>query len=159
MKTDPILQALAGTYSLLNTTYYKLGNPTTPSSYQTLQKGILVYSPWGYVSANIVSTDPAKRPLNVTAPPNLTGSEHDWALLGQYSLSYSGPLQLDGNSTNTERRGRVLHGPVVVSNIPSLEGGTMPREYLVFEREGDSFLSLSFANNVTRAEILWRRVL
>ena len=81
-------------------------------------------------------------------------------MIGKYALAYSGPFSINASVPATKKRGHVLHGPLTVANLPSLEDKILARDYLVFERGGEEFLNLSITNAATRrrADVLWMRI-
>ncbi|KAL5120439.1 hypothetical protein ACEQ8H_001729 [Pleosporales sp. CAS-2024a] len=81
-----ILKALAGTYTLINTTSAHNGIPIPDASYGSAPVGLLVYTSTGWMSATITATEPASRP-NLTFPFRATDSDADWAAIGKHSLA------------------------------------------------------------------------
>ncbi|KAK4446379.1 hypothetical protein QBC34DRAFT_440889 [Podospora aff. communis PSN243] len=158
MKPEHIIKSLAGTWSLINSTYYKYEDLSTPSSNNTKQVGLLIYSPNGYVSANFVSTEPEQRPPHLIANQPDNGTDAEWAQIGKYALAYSGPFSINASVPATRRKGHILHGPLFVANLPSLENKILARNYLVFEEGGVQYLNLSISGNVQRADVLWKRI-
>jgi len=121
--------------------------------------GVISYSPTSHVSAILISTTPSHRPLNIVWPGNLTQeTEHDWALIGAHTLSYSGPItftRIDKGATS----GEINHGALTVANVPSLIGTTLTRNYTIFKEGGERFLSLAFSSRPGfRAELLWKKL-
>lgn len=57
-----ILDALAGTYSLVNTTSARDGVPIPDEAYGERPVGIITYSKSGWMSATITATEPELRP-------------------------------------------------------------------------------------------------
>ncbi|KAK0657881.1 hypothetical protein B0T16DRAFT_363164 [Cercophora newfieldiana] len=159
MKTDHIIKAFVGTWSLTNTTYWKLDNLTEPSNVR-FQRGLIVYTPNGYVSANFASSNSSERPTNLVAGALDNGTDAEWALIGKHALAYIGPFTINTSVPATVKKGKILHGPLVAANLPSLEGTVLGREYLIYERDGSQWLNLSFANaaGTTRGDVLWKRV-
>ncbi|KAK4195468.1 Lipocalin-like domain-containing protein [Triangularia verruculosa] len=159
MKTQEIINFLAGTYSLLNNTQWRNGTQV-PDPWGKNPAGLLTYTRYGYMSAVMNSMEPEKRPSNLTWPPNEQGNVEDWALIAKSSLSYSGPFSLNTSVPLTKYSGQVLHGPVVTGSMPSMVGVVQRRNYTVVERDGEVYLSIAVITTQVgaRSEIWWRRV-
>ncbi|KAF2707948.1 hypothetical protein K504DRAFT_492539 [Pleomassaria siparia CBS 279.74] len=154
-----ILTALAGTYSLLNTSSYHLGVAIPDASYGTAPVGILMYSAAGYMSATITATENEFRPGNLTFPFLLGQSDLDWALIGKHSIGYAGPLSVNTALPATKTNGQVFHGPLVVANVPNMAGATHKRNYTVVERGDGTYLRIgSQREGGYTGELWWKKV-
>ncbi|KAL1641743.1 hypothetical protein SLS61_009976 [Didymella pomorum] len=85
VNTQDIVNALAGTYKLVNTSSTLNNVPIPDAAYGEAPVGILTYSRTGYMSATITATEPAFRP-NLTFPFQPTDLDSDWALVGKHSI-------------------------------------------------------------------------
>ncbi|KAF2676977.1 hypothetical protein K458DRAFT_492152 [Lentithecium fluviatile CBS 122367] len=130
-----IPKILIGTWSLLNTTPTDLnGVPKPPEEpgYGHHPTGQILYTPT-HMSANIMSTDRAHRPASLAWPANTTEKLQNWAIVGRTTLHYAGPLTaLEGSG---DKNGRLIHGPLTVSNRPSWDGTPQERNYTLTEEE------------------------
>lgn len=52
-------------------------------AYGAAPVGVLTYTPEGYMSANIMATEPEFRPAGLTFPFQDNQSDADWALVGK----------------------------------------------------------------------------
>ncbi|KAL1411717.1 hypothetical protein Q8F55_002683 [Vanrija albida] len=105
MKCSPILAALAGTYSLLNTTSQHNGTPIPDRAYGASPVGVLIYTKSGFMSATISATEPELRPANLTFPYTDEQADADWALVGKHSIGYAGHLSVSSAFPATKTRG------------------------------------------------------
>ncbi|KAG8164325.1 hypothetical protein KVR01_006243 [Diaporthe batatas] len=159
MKAD-IIAALAGSYSLLNTTVVTPnGTVTQDQAYGAAPVGMLHYTPEGYMSATITATEPEWRPLDLTFPSQANQSDAEWAALGRHLLCYAGPLQISDAIPANSTSGQVIHGPLVVAAIPAWVGTSQARNYTVFEDpNGDTILRLQAPRPTGMANIFWRKL-
>ncbi|KAJ4419495.1 hypothetical protein N0V82_004940 [Gnomoniopsis sp. IMI 355080] len=130
---NPIIAAIAGVYSLVNTTAYLNGTEVADPVYGSAPVGQLIYTADGFVSATITSTDAADRPANLTFPFQAGQSDADWAAVGRHSIGYSGPFSVNPDVPSNLTVGGVLHGPLTVANVPSMVGNVQPRNYTLIE--------------------------
>ncbi|RMZ67445.1 Lipocalin-like domain-containing protein [Pyrenophora seminiperda CCB06] len=128
-----ILAALAGTYSLLNTSSTLNNVPIPESTYGQHPVGLLIYTAAGFMSATITATEPALRP-SVSFPYKANETDAEWALVGKHSIGYAGPLSINTAFPANETNGQVFHGPLTVANVPTLAGERQPRNYTIVER-------------------------
>lgn len=93
--------------------------------------GLLIYDAKGYMSANLASTDPEDRPMDLTYPSRPEQPDSEWAIVGRETLAYSGNLSATEDST--AEKGQLIHGPLSVANVPSWTGTSQLRNYTVYD--------------------------
>ena len=123
--------------------------------------GIITYTPWGQMSANMVDADPMVRPTNISWPPKETDSDSDWVMVGRHAMASAGPFRLAESPPPTPRAGQVLHGPIAVASVPSLVGTTFARNYSLHTRAGDgTYLRIHVlsAAQSSEIEIWWKKI-
>ncbi|KAH7086278.1 Lipocalin-like domain-containing protein [Paraphoma chrysanthemicola] len=149
-----IIKALAGTYSLINTTSALNGVPIPDEAYGTAPIGILLYTAAGWMSATITATEPEFRP-NVTFPfrPNETDAE--WAAVGRHSIGYAGPFRVNTELPANKTNGQLFHGPLYVANVPTLVGQNHRRNYTVVEEGGETYLRIGSERGGGFTGTLW----
>ena len=133
----------------------------TPTNADLESKGLLTYTSWGYLAVNIVSTNVTRRPIHLQWPPLANETDADWAKVGKSALSYAGPWSISADfPTSSETKGVVVHGPLAVCSIPSLDGATMVRNYTISKQKDGRYLNLSFTNypSRNRADVHWKRM-
>ncbi|KAH6849675.1 Lipocalin-like domain-containing protein [Chaetomium sp. MPI-CAGE-AT-0009] len=159
MKTDHIIAALAGTYSLINSTAWRNGTQL-PSSWGSNPVGLLTYTRYGYMAANMAATDENLRPVNISWPAKDTDADEDWALVGKHAMSYAGLFSISPSVPATKYSGQLLHGPMIAASVPAMVGSTSKRNYVVYEREEATYLLVSIPSDdpTVRSEIWWKRV-
>ncbi|KAK5656829.1 hypothetical protein OQA88_4377 [Cercophora sp. LCS_1] len=160
VKPEKIIRALAGSYSMVNNTSWRNGiedpNPLGLGAF-----GIITYTPWGYMSANMAARDPTMRPTNINWAPKANDSDADWALVGKHALSYAGPFRLNESVPATETEGQLLHGPIEVASVPTMEGLTFVRNYTVVKVKNDGTyfrVAARSASGEFYAEIWWKKI-
>lgn len=129
-----------------------------PSTWGLRPVGLLTYTRYGYMSANMAATEEDVRPLNIGWPPEDTDSDADWALVGRHAMAYAGPFSINQSAPATKYQGELLHGPHTVASVPDMVGRTQARKYVVTERDGEVYLTVSVQKGVLRSEILWKRI-
>ncbi|CAN9374730.1 unnamed protein product [Alternaria alternata] len=112
-----ILNALAGTYSLVNTSSTLNGVSIPDLPYGEAPVGLLIYTATGFMSATITATEPEFRP-NLTFPYQANDTDADWARVGKH-----------------QHWGQIFHGPLTVANVPTWVGQNHRRNYTVVEVE------------------------
>ncbi|KAF2791674.1 hypothetical protein K505DRAFT_363592 [Melanomma pulvis-pyrius CBS 109.77] len=130
ISTPGVLAALVGTWQIFNSTTNNVNGTANPGDGFT-QAGILNYGANGFMSANLQSTNPAKRPRGLTWPSKDNQTDADWAPVGKYSITYSGPYHIADLRSETE--GQVKHGPMIVAGIESWMGTTVTRNFTLLE--------------------------
>ena len=128
-----ILAALAGTYSLLNTSSTLNNIPVPETTYGKHPVGLLTYTAAGFMSATITATEAAFRP-NVSFPYKANETDAEWALVGKHSIGYAGPLSVNTALPANETSGQLFHGPLTVADVPTMVGEKEVRNYTVVER-------------------------
>ncbi|PVI00024.1 hypothetical protein DM02DRAFT_655792 [Periconia macrospinosa] len=132
-----IAGVLAGVWVLLNNTPTDLnGVPQETRPFV----GLITYLPSGYMSANLASTESDKRPRNLTYPAKDGQPDSDWALVGKNTLAYAGNCSVEPWSTTTN--GTLIHGPLLVADVPSWEGTNQTRNYEVTKEGNKTVLRL-----------------
>ena len=135
MRTD-VINFLAGTYLLLNTSSTLNGVPIEDEAYGANPVGIITYSRSGFMSATLASTDPEDRPANLTFPPQAGQSDESWAIVAKHTLAYAGPFEVSDRIPATTTSGQIFHGPLTVANVPSWIGARQERNY-TFHDDGN----------------------
>ncbi|KAK4449086.1 Lipocalin-like domain-containing protein [Podospora aff. communis PSN243] len=164
MKPSPasIINALAGTYSLVNISSFNLtSGERIHSTLGDQPLGLLTYTRVGQMSANMASTDPAVRPQAPTWPPKDNASDPlpEWILVGRHAMAYAAPFRLNESVPATEEEGQLLHGPITVGSVPSMIGTVLVRNYRVFEMEDGVYLRVGNPpNGLTTNDVWWKRV-
>ncbi|KAK4441982.1 Lipocalin-like domain-containing protein [Podospora aff. communis PSN243] len=160
VKPSDIINALAGTYALVNNTVYNLTtNTQIPSSWGDSPSGLLTYTKYSYMSAVMSATVPAWRPTDIRWPPKDADPARSWELVGRHSLSYAGTFALNTSVANTKTEGQLLHGPIQTASVPVMINETQARYYTVVERGKEVFLNVWLESQGLRSEIWWRRVM
>ncbi|KAF2207093.1 hypothetical protein CERZMDRAFT_115421 [Cercospora zeae-maydis SCOH1-5] len=154
-----ILDALAGTYSLVNTTSARDGVPIPDDAYGKKPVGIITYSKSGWMSVSITATEPEWRPENLTFPFQPEDSDHDWALVGKHSIGYAGPVTISRDIPANTTSGQIFHGPLVVANVPSWQGALHRRNYTIHKTgEGELLRIQSTRDGGFTGELWFRKV-
>ncbi|KAF2827689.1 hypothetical protein CC86DRAFT_321988 [Ophiobolus disseminans] len=155
-----IAVVLGGTWQHLNSTrFYLNGTEIPPGGLGRTPIGQLSYDPNGYMSANMVSSNPKDLPPDRT-PDKPTYD--DFALVGEHILTYAGELHLAWENS-TASSGRLIHGPLVMSSQASWLGKLQLRNYEVtlnaHETGGRDVLKLWYRNEETDNDstIYWAR--
>lgn len=153
-----ILEAIAGTYSLINTTSALNGEPIPDEAYGEHPVGIITYSKSGWMSATITATEPELRP-NLTFPFQPEDAETDWALVGKHSIGYAGPVTISRDIPATPIRGQIFHGPLTVANVPSWVNTLQRRNYTIHNTAEGKLLNIqSVRGGGYTGELWWRKV-
>ncbi|CAK1364330.1 hypothetical protein CB0940_08030 [Cercospora beticola] len=153
-----ILDALAGTYALINTTSARDGVPIPDEAYGERPVGIITYSKSGWMSATITATEPELRP-NLTFPFQPEDSDDDWALVGKHSIGYAGPITISRDIPANTTSGQIFHGPLVVANVPSWQGALQRRNYTIHTTPEGKLLHIqSTRGGGFTGELWWRKV-
>ncbi|KAI4953672.1 hypothetical protein J4E91_002520 [Alternaria rosae] len=160
--TNPIFKALSGTYSLVNTSSSRNGEPIPDLPYGKAPVGLLIYTESGFMSATITATEPEFRP-NLTFPYQPNDSDADWALVGKHSIGYAGPYSVNEELPATETEGQIFHGPLTVANVPTWAGQKAKRNYTIVEVEenGEEVKYLKIGSergNGYRGILWWKKV-
>lgn len=116
---------------------------------------MISYTPNGWVSTVMGTSDPTLQPQNLTYPPQAGQSDAAWAKIGRGSYSYSGPYTINVTSKTT---GAISHGPLVASSVPTSIGHTLNRNYTLVEIDGVTYIELSFGPENAVSVIWWKQV-
>ncbi|KAK7998394.1 hypothetical protein PG989_006434 [Apiospora arundinis] len=115
--------SVIGTWLLLNISEINNGVPTFPSAHWgAAPEGVILYTASGWVSANIIATEPEWRP---TTKPH---SAADLAAFANHSVAYTGPYTVDASfvpPADDPEMGAIVHGPLTVAVDPSDMGGQL----------------------------------
>ncbi|KAL8369501.1 hypothetical protein RB595_000023 [Gaeumannomyces hyphopodioides] len=155
MRADNIMNVLAGTYMLLNTSTTQNGVSVPDEAYGSNPSGILVYTKSGFVTATITSTDPEDRPSGLTFPPQAGQSDADWATVARHLIAYAGPVTVSDAIPATNESGQIFHGPLTVAHVPSWVGQMHRRNYTLFE--GGRLLKIGSKRDGGNEGTLWWR--
>ncbi|KAF2128221.1 hypothetical protein P153DRAFT_387176 [Dothidotthia symphoricarpi CBS 119687] len=149
-----IVAALAGTYSLVNTSSTLNGISIPDEPYGAHPVGILTYSASGYVSATITATEPEYRPA-LTFPYQPDDTDHDWAQIGKHSIAYAGPFHINEALPASRTDGQLFHGPLVVANVPTWVGVEHKRNYTVVKEGSETYLRIGSERGGGYRGVLW----
>jgi hypothetical protein len=160
--SSAILQALAGTYALVNTSSTHNNEPIPDATYGEHPVGMLIYTATGFMSATLTATEKEFRPP-VPFPFSPNDTDADWALVGKHSIGYAGPFRINPDIPATATDGQLFHGPLTVANVPTMVGQEHRRNYTVVEREEDGkvvkYLKIgSERGGGFRGVLWWRRL-
>jgi hypothetical protein len=157
-----ILKAIAGTYTLVNTSSTHNGESIPDLPYGEHPVGLLIYTATGWMSATITATESAFLP-NLTFPYQANDTDADWALVGKHSIGYAGPLSINSDVPAHLTEGQVFHGPLITANVPTWVGQSHRRNYTVVEREEDGITAKylrigSERGGGFRGVLWWKRI-
>ncbi|KAK3682211.1 hypothetical protein B0T22DRAFT_484291 [Podospora appendiculata] len=156
MRPDSIISSLAGTYLILNTTILNNGTPATDNFvWGTSLHGMISYSASGYVSALLTTNDARFLPRNLTFPYQEGQPDSEWALVGKHTLAYAGPFSIDPSRPATIDSGTLVHGPLMVCDVPSYVGISLHRDYTMVRRREGVWLRLVTVNTATTYSEIW----
>lgn len=129
-------------------------NPGSGQATGAHPAGLIIYTPTGYMSADIMSTTPEDRPEGIKYPAQAGDSDHDWALVGRHTFSYAGNFSVQPWN---ETHGNLTHGPLGYALVPSMVGTNQSRNYTFYE--GNNILRLQARNETskTTGSLFWRR--
>ncbi|KAK6851426.1 hypothetical protein PG995_012548 [Apiospora arundinis] len=123
--------SVIGTWLLLNISEINNGVPTFPSAHWgAAPEGVILYTASGWVSANIIATEPEWRP---TTKPH---SAADLAAFANHSVAYTGPYTVDASfvpPADDPEMGAIVHGPLTVAVDPSDMGANFTRYFHLLE--------------------------
>ena len=125
------LSTLLGAWSILNVTRTNNGTSVKDPNFGDNPTGVLIYTLPGFMSLVVTSNDAAFRPANLTLPALPSDPDHEWAVIAQHSLAYSGPFYFEPETECNETSGVVVNGPIVASTLPSFVGQSLPRPFEV----------------------------
>ncbi|PBP24097.1 hypothetical protein BUE80_DR005034 [Diplocarpon rosae] len=162
MSASRILNALAGTYALVNTSSTQNWVPIPDAVYGSAPVGQLIYTASGFMSATITATEPAYRPA-VSFPYKANETDAAWATVGRHSIGYAGPLAINTALPANLTHGQLLHGPLTVANVPTMVGVSQVRNYTVIRtREDDVEVTYvrigSERGGGFRGELWWKKI-
>ena len=140
-------------------TSWRNGTLVSNNAWDAAPVGLLTYTRYGYMSANMAATEEAVRPKTVRWPPQDTDPVEDWALVRSHAMSYAGHFSINQSVQATEYKGQLLHGPLVAASVPAMVGTTQVRNYVVHERADGVYLMVWTETPSIRSEIWWTRVI
>ncbi|PSN73390.1 hypothetical protein BS50DRAFT_672283 [Corynespora cassiicola Philippines] len=119
--------------------------------------GLIQYNELGYMSATIMSTTPEHRQgLNVSIPEVESQPDSDWAKVGRHTLCYAGPFYI--KEIRTENSGLLIHGPLIVAQVPNYVGSEQERNYTILD--GGNTLNISIlAEDGVLGSLIWKRII
>lgn len=85
------------------------------------------------MSATITATEPEFRPANLSFPFLDSQSDADWALVGKHGVAYAGPVTISNDIAPNTTHGQILHGPLIVANVPAWVGTQQKRNYTLYD--------------------------
>lgn len=130
-----------------------------PTGFDLDSTGLITYTTWGFMAANIAYTNATKLPLYLQWPPSDNETDADWAKVARSRLSYAGRFSINIDYPVSETEGQLLHGPLMVTSVPSMDGATQARNYTIIKQHGVTYLNLSFTNQLNnRADLVWKRI-
>lgn len=129
------LALFVGAFNLLNITRTQNGTVISDSTYGENPAGVIMYTPTGFMSAVLTTTDPSLRPLDLTLPAQDNQTDTEWAEVGRHTLAYSGPFHFNQNVTSNKdiRHGQIIHGPLITSTLPRFVGSLQRRNFTFTE--------------------------
>ncbi|CAL3968303.1 unnamed protein product [Diplocarpon coronariae] len=157
-----ILRALAGTYSLVNTSSTRDWVPIPDAVYGEAPVGQLIYTASGFMSATITASEPEFRPA-VSFPYKANETDADWATVGRHSIGYAGPLSINLDLLANLTHGQLFHGPLTVANVPTMVGVSQVRNYTVIKtrEQGEEVTYIRIGSERGggfRGELWWKKI-
>ncbi|KAF2105646.1 hypothetical protein BDV96DRAFT_655418 [Lophiotrema nucula] len=103
------------------------------------------------------------RPPNIIYDAEDSGSLAEWALIGQHNLAYGAPFNMEvfqkgDPSVTTGDQGRLVHGPIKFSNVPSFAGVSLERNFTFLDDDNLLRLRTWDAKNGVIGYLNWRRM-
>ncbi|KAI1206930.1 uncharacterized protein F4807DRAFT_437713 [Annulohypoxylon truncatum] len=159
-KPKDVIKALTGSWLYLNVTTYYDNGTIAHSEEPTLGKfpvGMLTYQPT-WMSATFMSSRPEDRPpdLNINSAAALAGPDDEWALIGKHTMAYAGPWRVS-QTTEDKEVGQIAHGPIRVAWLPSWVGGTLVKDYEIYDA-GGTLRFLYRTSDGNRGDMWFRRL-
>ncbi|KAF1976890.1 hypothetical protein BU23DRAFT_596829 [Bimuria novae-zelandiae CBS 107.79] len=155
MKTpEQFLALLSGAWLLQNESSVYPNGTTLPRP-----DSVLGPNPTSYMSAILVPTLPAYRPLSLHYGRFENTTDAEWAVLGQRNLAYAAPFSLSVLPEADEDDGVVMHGPLMC-NVPSYDGVYFERNFTVLGtgEEYGRWLRLALRGQEgVRVVLVWRK--
>ncbi|KAH6716340.1 hypothetical protein BKA61DRAFT_341809 [Leptodontidium sp. MPI-SDFR-AT-0119] len=123
------LECFVGAWGFLNSTLVNTTTGELLPDWHSPPSGMSLWTPNGYnaliVTAND-TTEPEKRPIELTQPASPSDSDSRWALVGKYSIAGGGPFHLsnvtDGCSKDREGPAGTVTGTFLTATLPSRIG-------------------------------------
>lgn len=140
MAAHDSLKLFVGAFNLLNITRTQNDAVIADITYGEHPAGVISYTPTGYMSAVLTSTDPDLRPQALTLPAQANQSVTDWAEVGEHTLAYAGPFHFSRIDSSDGRKGEVIHGPLITATLPRFVGSLQTRQFEF--SEDNKFLTL-----------------
>lgn len=147
MATESLRDRLIGAWSLVSYEERPVDGSPTFFPMGTTPKGIIMYTPDGFMSAQLSKPDRAP----FASGDWFKGSDAEFREEATSYIAYTGPFQVD------EERQQLTHS-MFISLFPNWIGQTQPR---VVRIEGDQlFLStapISSSGQIVNSHLVWRR--
>jgi hypothetical protein len=116
--------------------------------------GMLTYSASGYMAMTSMASEPELRPASLTYPAQDNQTDAEWAMVGRHTFSYAGPVTI--MREDTPETGSLMHGPLIVADVPSMVSTNQSRSYEMLE--GGMMLRLSVTRERGVVHLLWQRL-
>lgn len=134
-------------------------NPRNDTAQGPNGTGLIIYHPATmYMSAMLTPTLPVFRPQNLEYNNFDNTTDAEWAVLGKHNLAYSAPFTLEVLEEEDEDDGILRHGPLRMSNVPSLEGDTLVRNFTVLDGGKGLRLRLKGDEDDKKMVLFWKRL-
>jgi hypothetical protein len=131
---ESLRSQIIGVWDLMEyTATYDNGSSDTVFPVGPNAKGILMYTPNGYMSAHLLRPGQGQ-----FVKGGRDGSDEEWAQVGRNYIAYTGRFYLNENGEEP-----VLVHSMQVSNLPSLLGDRQRRLVSITDEEGGRFLNLA----------------
>jgi hypothetical protein len=154
-----LASSLIGTWSLVSYHYHPIGSPdskTYPLGPDA--RGFIVYSPDGYMSAQVVR--PGQTPFSDGGgiAPDTSGTPDDWEQVGRNFIAYSGRYWV-----NEEDGAEVLWHELDVCSLPRMVGMVQKRRVELEDVDGARVLNLGvegleLGGMECNVAVKWKRV-
>ena len=150
---------ILGTWSLQSYYHFPISDPSNKTyPHGPNARGIIVYTPDGYMSAQVVRTGQPPFSDGAGIFPDTSGTPQDWEALGRNFIAYSGRFW----SGESEGKECVWHEMSVV-NLPSFVGKVQKRVVGMEEKDGEVYLHLGVEEveieGVKRAiKVVWKKM-
>lgn len=151
------LELFLGAWGLINKTRTSDGVEVYNESYGNNPSGVIMYTPSGYMSALLTTTDPEDRPQGLTLPAQDDQTDHDWANIGRHTLAYSGPFFFNDALTVNESAGQIVHGPIRTTTLPRFVGSLQRRNF-TFHDEGQTMRLVGDLGNGIVDTLYWGKL-
>jgi len=157
--SNSLLSRLIGAWDLQSYCHHPISDPsdkTYPLGPDA--RGIIVYTPDGYMSAQVVRPGQAPFPDGGGISPETSGTPADWEAVGRNFIAYSGRFWIDASGAEP-----CLWHEMSVCNVPGMVGLVQKRLVRMEVENGTTYLSLGVESveleGVTRAvKVVWKKM-